>query len=385
GYFMCDLFLKNAQIYQDGVFVNTTVTVVAGKIDSLGEDNHDHLFVVDAADNFVIPGFIDLHTHGAIGIDCNEATAGDFRRLCLYFAGQGTTAWLCSIAADSEEHTIKALSEAADAIEQGGPGAELLGIHLEGPFVSQTYRATFQAPYVLEGNEALLRRYQDVARGHIRSITVAPEVPGVMELIPICETLGIRVCLGHSNATWREAMDAREAGALCVTHLGNAMRPLHHREPGLMGAALETDFYTELICDGVHLHPAFVRLVDRLKGTDRLIAVTDSMMATGLGDGDYKLGSRQVRVTDGQSRRENGALAGSTLTMHGALCNLRTFTGKTLQELLACVSGNAARWLGVDDRKGAIATGMDADLLILGKDLGLLDIFCKGERIAKNL
>ncbi|NLA71357.1 MAG: N-acetylglucosamine-6-phosphate deacetylase [Clostridiaceae bacterium] len=375
--------MKNAQVYRDGVFVDTTVTVRSGTIHSIGGDNRDQLPVIDAGDNFVIPGFIDPHTHGAMGIDCNRATVQEFRRLCLYFARQGTTSWLCSIAADSQAHTLLALSEAAAAIEQGGLGAELLGIHLEGPFVSQTYRATFEATFLRDGDVTLLHRYQDVARGHIRSITVAPEVPGVMALIPVCEALGIRVSLGHSNATWREAMDAREAGARCVTHLGNAMRPLHHREPGLMGAALEGDFYTELICDGVHLHPAFVRLVEQVKTPDRLIAVTDSMMATGLGDGDYQLGSRHVKVTHGESRRQDGALAGSTLTMHRALLNLKDFTGKALQELVPYVSINPARWLGLD-RKGAIAQGMDADLVILDRELRVLDVFCKGERIGES-
>lgn len=377
-------YLKNGRLYQAGQWRHLAVTVRQGVIESLGQANVEGLEEVDAQGGFVIPGFIDPHCHGGQGIDCNQASCQDFHRLSLYLARQGVTAWLASLAPHTEEGTLKALDQAARAIEEKGEGAELLGIHLEGPFLSPVYRASLDASCLKEVDLALFDRYRQAGRGHIRSITLAPELPGALDLIDRCRSWGIRVALGHSDASYEETLRAVERGASCVTHLGNAMRPLHHRQPGILGAALDTDLYTEVICDGIHLHPAFVRLVEKVKGPDRMIAITDAMMATGLGDGDYHLAGQRVRVKDGQSRLADGRLAGSTLTMDQALRNLMTFTGKDLAALVPALSTNAARYLGLEDKKGVLTPGSDADLLILDRPYKQIRVFCRGTPYPKT-
>lgn len=378
---MSSFQLKNALIFQEGNLVPGGLVVEAGLIKAVKEEEETGLRTIDAGGCFLLPGFIDTHTHGGYGLDCARGEADDLCHLSRRLAGQGVTAWLSTVVAGPEERTLKVLSEVATAMARGCSGAELLGIHLEGPFISRDYRAALDPAHIREVDPELLMAYWKASGGKIRTITLAPELPGALDLISLCISLGIRVSLGHSGADWKETRAALEAGASCVTHLGNAMRPLHHREPGILGAALDSDFYTELICDGLHLHPAFVSLVEKLKNPGRLILVTDAMMATGLGDGDYRLGDRIVKVHQGQSRLEGGRLAGSTLTMDQALRNLLAFTGKPLEELIPCLSTHAAQWLGIQGRKGAIEPGLDADLVLLDPDLGVRRVFCRGEEI----
>jgi len=380
---MCNYYFRNAECFVNGHLVKASVTVIDGRIDSVNTPNTHDLPEKDLAGLLLLPGFIDPHTHGGYGIDCNSASADDFIRLCGEFAKTGTTAWLCSVSADTKERTIHALREAAEAIRRGCTGAELLGIHLEGPFLARDYHATFDAENIFPADPELLKIYQREAGGHIRSITIAPEIPGAIELIGICHELGIAMMLGHSGATWQETVDAAEAGAMGITHLGNAMRPLHHREPGILGAALDLAVYMEVICDGVHLHPAFVRLAFRTQGSGGLLLITDSMMATGLPDGAYVLGTREVTVCGGISRRDDGKLAGSTLTMERAFQNLAAFTEAPLEDLIPCSSRNAAHLLGIDSKKGAIEAGHDADLIALDKDLRIREVFCRGHLIER--
>ncbi len=374
-------YLRNADIYMDGEFMRADIAVVDGRIASINEPNADHFPELDLAGLLLIPGFIDTHTHGGYGVDCNRATVADFAKLCDMFAKTGTTSWLCSIAADSEERMIAALHTAAKAVESIDTGAELLGIHLEGPFLAPEYSATFDCGNIRPADRELLQLFQKEAEGHIRTITIAPEIPGAIELIDTCHELDIAVMLGHSGATWQETVDAAEAGAMGVTHLGNAMRPLHHREPGILGAALDLAIYAELICDGIHLDPVFVRLAYRTKGSDGLILVTDSMMATDLPDGQYTLGTCDVNVQCGIPRRIDGALAGSTLTMDKAFRNFALFTEAPLEDLIPCVSRHPAQLLNLETRKGSIDIGFDADLIVLGKDLTIHDVFCRGQKI----
>ena len=215
----------------------------------------------------------------------------------------------------------------------------------------------------------------------MRYLTVSPEVEGVLEMIPAARELGITVAIGHSGADYETAMAAIEAGAAAATHTGNAMRLLHQHQPAILGAVLESDVYCEAICDGRHLHPGTVRLLLKTKGLDRVVAITDSIMAAGLPDGNYHLGVNEVVVADGDARLvSNNARAGSTLTQDTALRNLLAWTGRPLEQLLPLLTENPARLIGVFDRKGSIDAGKDADLVVLSPDNRVETVFLMGRR-----
>lgn len=234
-----------------------------------------------------------------------------------------------------------------------------------------------------KANMPLLKEYQDRAEGNIRYITISPEVEGLIDDIPAMKELGITVAIGHSGADYDTSWKAINNGAECCTHTFNAMKLLHQHFPAIMGAALESDIYCEAICDGRHLHPGTVRLLLKVKGLDKVVAITDSIMAAGLPDGRYKLGVNDVIVEDGDAKLENGVRAGSTLTQNVALKNLLAFTGKRLEEILPLLSENPARLIKVYDKKGSIADGKDADIVLLDAENDIADVFVGGNLIER--
>ena len=235
-----------------------------------------------------------------------------------------------------------------------------------------------------KGDPELLRSYQERAEGGIRYLTVSPEVEGVLDLIPAAGELGITAAIGHSGADYETSMEAIAKGAAAATHTFNAMGLFHQHRPAIMGAALESDVYCEMICDGRHLHPGSVRLLIKAKGLDRVVAITDSIMAAGLPDGKYHLGVNEVVVEDGDAKlADTGVRAGSTLTQDTALRNLLAFTGRPMEELLPALTENPARLIGVFDRKGSIADGKDADLVVLDGEDRVELVFCRGRRLEK--
>ncbi len=376
-----DFYIVNGEVYYEHRFAPLAIHVVDGVIGLCQpQEVPADARKVDAKGQKIVPGFIDIHTHGAVGVDVNAATAEDLQKIGRFFASNGTTAWLGSILTDTVEQTdwcigqFKAYSDLAAA-----DSAELLGAHLEGPFLASEYKGAMPEHLLQKGNTELLRHYQELAEGRIKYITVSPEVSGVNEMIPEAKKLGIRVGIGHSGATYSQAMDAIEKGADLATHTFNAMRLFHQHEPAIMGAVLESDVYCEMICDGLHLVPATVRLLTKIKGMDQLIAITDSIMAAGLPDGNYKLGVNDVVVKDGDAKlASNGVRAGSTLTQNRALKNIMAFTGKSLEEVIPVLTENPAKLLGLDSRIGRIREGMDADLVFLDENNDIAQVYLKG-------
>lgn len=325
---------------------------------------------VDASGFLVLPGFLDIHTHGGANVDVNAADAEGLRTIGRFFASQGVTGWLCSVLTDTVEQTLWCIEQAKQVIGRPCGGANLLGIHLEGPCLAPEYKGAMPEHLLMKRADiALFERYQKAAEGHIRYVTLSPEVEGVPALIPALRKLGITVAIGHSGASYAQAMDCIAAGAQAGTHVGNAMRLFHQHEPAIFGAILETGVYCETICDGLHLHPGSVRMYLHAKGWDRVVAITDSIMAAGLPDGKYKLGVNDVEVVDGDAKLAGGgARAGSTLTQIRALRNLVKWTGRPAHEVCRLMTANPAALMGWD-KKGAIAPGMDADLVLLDADL----------------
>lgn len=380
---MDTLYLVNGLVYQGRSFEEKTVRICGDKLTVLdrGAPTEDGK-TLDAAGLKIVPGFIDTHTHGAVGVDVNGATAEDLEKICRFMAGNGTTAWQASVLTDTQEQTEWCIGEMKrhEGLEQRG--AELLGIHLEGPFLAPAYKGAMPEHLLQKNNLPLVRHYQELAGGKIRYITLSPELEGAVEMIPALREMGIVVGIGHSGATYQQAMDAIKAGATVGTHVGNAMRLLHQHEPAIFGAVLESDCYAEVIADGRHLHPGTVRILLKAKGNERIVAITDSIMAAGLPDGLYHLGVNEVVVEDGDAKlASDGTRAGSTLTHATALKNLLAFTGAPLEELLPLLSENPAREMGCFDRKGSIETGKDADLVLLDDNCDIVHVFARGIQV----
>lgn len=378
---MSTSYIVNGQVYLDGHFQEAIVAMEDEKLHLLPPDAPVSGEVYDAAGKSVVPGFIDIHTHGAVGVDVNGAAPEDLDKIARFFAGNGTTSWLCSVLTDTEAQTRWCIDQCKAYQSQEGGGAELLGIHLEGPFLASTYKGAMPEHLLRKGEPALLRSYQEQAEGCIRYLTVSPEVEGVLDLIPAARELGIVTAIGHSGADYETAMTAIATGAAAATHTFNAMQLLHQHRPAILGAVLESDVYCEAICDGRHLHPGIVRLLLKTKGLNRIVAITDSIMAAGLPDGNYHLGVNEVVVEEGDAKlASDGTRAGSTLTQNTALKNLLAWTERPLEELLPLLTENPARLIGVWDRKGSIADGKDADLTVLDGHLNVEAVFLRGRR-----
>lgn len=380
---MSDMYIINGEIYVDHQFQKGILGIEDGKIRLYPEDEKipDTAQVMDATGKKIVPGFIDIHTHGAVGIDVNGASADDLEKIGSFFAGNGTTAWLASVLTDTKEQTSWCIEQYKEYRDSGRKGAQLLGIHLEGPFLTTEYKGAMPEHLLQKGNAQLAKEYQTLAEGGIRYITVSPEVEGVLDMIPALKEMGIVVAMGHSGADYITSMKALEQGVAAVTHTGNAMRLLHQHEPAIWGAGLESDAYCEIICDGRHLHPGTVRLIIKTKGLDRVVAITDSIMAAGLPDGNYHLGVNEVVVEDGDAKlASNGVRAGSTLTQNVALKNLLSYTGFSLEEIIPVLTENPAKLIGVFDKKGSIADGKDADLVLLDENNDISDVIVGGEK-----
>ena len=364
---MQEMLLRGGEVYINGCFEKTDVLVRNGKIAEIGRELSAEN-VLDASGLKVVPGFIDAHTHGAAGVDVNAAGVEGLRKIAAFFATQGTTAFQASVLTDTDEVTRQCLLDIQTVMQDEGMGAQLLGAHLEGPFLASAYKGAMPEYLLQKGNAELLRKWQKDFPGVIRYLTVSPEVEGVNEMIQeVAED--VVVSIGHSGADYETAMQALHNGARTTTHTFNAMRLFHQHEPAIMGAALESDCWCEAICDGRHLVPGTVRMLLKCKGLDRVMAVTDSIMAAGLPDGDYKLGVNDVVVVDGDAKlKDTGVRAGSTLTTIQALQNLIKFTGRSLEEVLPLLTANPADALRLES-KGRIAPGMDADLVLLTPEL----------------
>ena len=317
------------------------------------------------------PGFVDLQVNGFGGVDFLDADAGDYARAGTALLETGVTAYLPTLITAPEERLVAAL----EAIPENGPGPRILGAHVEGPFLSPRRLGTHPPSARRDPDPALLERL--LAAGPVRLFTLAPELPGALDLVDLLVARGVTVSAGHSDATADEANAAFDRGVGTVTHLFNAMRPFSHRDPGVAGVALaRPDVIVQIILDGVHLAPDTVRLVWRA-ATGRLALVTDAVAGAGVdGDGSYRLGDVPVEVRGGVVRRDDGVLAGSVLTMIDAVRNLHAL-GVPLEDALGAATEVPARVIGAD--VGRIVVGAPADLVVLGDGLELERVLVGGE------
>jgi N-acetylglucosamine-6-phosphate deacetylase len=347
----------------------TIVVVEDGLIESISSREAGELpgtgRVFDFAGATLAPAFFDVHFHGAKGHDVMEATPAALAAIGGFLAEHGTGSYLATTVTAPLDATLRSLAGLAKlAAQLAVEGqAQLVGIHLEGPFLSHVKRGVQPAEHLLAPDIATFDRLFEAAEGQIRLMTLAPELPGAVELTAHATARGVRVSLGHSNAAAAETHAAIAAGAVSATHTFNAMRPLEAREPGILGTVLTEDaLFAELICDGIHVAPEMVKLWWRSKGPQRAILVTDAMSAAGMPDGTYQLGGFSVEVAHGRAMAR-GVLAGSVLTLDRALENFMEFTGAPLGEALRLLTVNPALMTGVSDLSNALSVGRPASFV----------------------
>lgn len=383
---MKDLLLINAAVLtQDGMIEKGFIYIKDGKIAEMGPisslPQHQAEVIELPEDSTIVPGFIDVHIHGAGGADTMDATTEAITTMASVLPEEGTTSFLATTITQEQKAIMKALENAADYISHHNhPGkAEVLGLHLEGPFINEARKGAQPAQHIIAPDIELFAKMQKASGNNIRLVTLAPEKENGNHLIAYLAENGVIASIGHSDATYAQMAEAVKAGATHVTHLFNGMRGMHHRDPGVAGAALLfKELKIEMIADGIHVVPEMLDLSLRTKGTDGVILITDSMRAKCLKNGNYDLGGQEVSVADGKALLADGTLAGSILKMKDSLQNMMEFTGISLEEAVKLASENPARQLNIFDRKGSIAPGKDADLVVLDSKHEVAMTFCRG-------
>ncbi|WP_106179010.1 N-acetylglucosamine-6-phosphate deacetylase [Prauserella shujinwangii] len=361
----------------DGVLDQGWLSVSGGLITGVGSGPPPSGPRVDLGESLVVPGFVDIHCHGGGGGSFSAADPAEAARAVAAHRGHGTTTLVASLVSDPVPVLTGQLAALAELVEDG----ELAGVHLEGPFIARSRCGAHDPGALREPDTSTVDTLLDAGRGHVRMVTLAPELAGGIKAVRQFAEAGVIVAVGHTDGVEEQIRPAVEAGATVATHLFNGMRPLHHREPGPIGALLDDDRVTvELICDLVHVHPTVLRLAARHAGPGRTVLITDAMSATDAADGTYRLGRLAVDVRDGVATlADNGALAGSTLTMDTAFRNLVRGAGLDIGEAVRATSGRPAELLGLADEVGALRTGLRADLVVLDDDLRPTGVLRRGE------
>lgn len=358
-----DVFMKDGKIAQ-----------IAQQIDA------DHVQIIDGTGKFLFPGYIDMHIHGSAQMDTMDASIEGLHIMAKSLAKEGIIGFLATTMTQSYQNIERALENIAQ-FTSNPDEAELLGIHIEGPFISKKRVGAQPLEHVVPPDFAVFTKWQNVSAHKIKQITMAPEEPNGFEVVQAIAESGVVVSIGHSDATFEQMKEAVRHGATQGTHLYNQMRPFHHRDPGVVGGVLLLDeMKAEIIVDFIHMHKDAVNMAYRLKGADGIILITDAMRAKGMPYGDYDLGGQMVHVSESGAHLSNGALAGSVLKMDQAVRNMQLITNCTLEELVKMSSYNAAKQLKLTN-KGQIEQGFDADVVILDEQLMLQQTIKAGKVI----
>lgn len=380
------MIIQSKRVWLAGQFLPLQLEVQNGRIESVypygtkkADDNY--------GSSRIVPGFIDIHTHGAYGFDTNDAEPEGLRNWMRRIPEEGVTSILPTTVTQMPEVLTAAVKNVADVVESGYEGAEILGIHFEGPYLDMNCRGAQPPEAIAVPDVEQFKGYQEAARGLIRYITLAPEHDEGLALTRYCAENGVVVSMGHSAASFEQALLAVANGASSTTHVYNGMSPFHHRSPGLIGTALRIrDIYGEIICDGFHSHLAAVNSFFTAKGRDFSIMVTDSLRVKSCPPGGhYQLGGHDIEVDENGVARliESGTIAGSTLRMNQGLKILVEEAMVPFDTALNACTINPARCLGADRRKGKLAAGYDADIVVLGEQYDVIQTYCRGEKMCR--
>jgi len=377
--------IKNTEIYDSyrKCFIRADITVEDGKFSDIVYTGSSD----GKVESLIVPGFIDIHTHGAAGVDMMTSDCDKLVEMSEYYAKNGVTSILLGTSSERYEVIMKMIEETKKAKDKAKINFE--GIHLEGPYINKKRAGAHVIEYIRDPNIEELNEIMAAVLdcGLKMYITVAPELDGAFELMEAAIKRGATITLGHTQASGEIVKKAIKIGSRSFTHLFNAMPQIHHRDAGVVGTALIGDTYVEVICDGIHLCPEVVNLVYKAKGADKVILVSDSMAAAGLSEGEYNLGATKgVMIENGKAfiRNSDGSetIAGSTTNLYQELNNFTKFTGRSFEELLVAVTKNPAECIGIFDRKGSIETGKDADFVVLDKeDYSIKEVYVSGKKI----
>ena len=378
------MIIQSKKVWIAGQFIPAQLEVAEGKITAVreyGERSVDQ----DYGTKRIVPGFIDVHTHGAYGYDTNDGEPEGLRNWMKHIPEEGVTSILPTTVTQMPDVLEKAVANVASVVEEGYEGTEILGIHFEGPYLDMDYKGAQPPEAIAQAAVDQFRRYQEAAKGLIKYITLAPEHDVDFALTKYCKENGVVVSMGHSSATYEQALMGIANGATSMTHVYNGMTPYHHRKPGLVGTAFRVrDIYGEIICDGCHSHLAALNNYFTAKGRDFVIMVTDSLRAKHCPPGgSYQLGGHDIEIgEDGLARlKGTDTIAGSTLNMNKGL---KILVEKALVPLDAAINSctlNPARCLGVDDRKGKLVVGYDADIVVLEDNYDVVQTYCRGKKM----
>ena len=382
--------ITNGVIITPGEILKNRVIIIEGSVVSsidskIPEETGGYIEVIDASGNYVVPGFIDLHVHGGGGADTMDSNLGSIEKIAETHCCFGTTSFLPTTMTMDRDTIVKSLQNIRKVFIRGTGYSEILGIHLEGPYLNPEKKGCQREEYIIKPTVEKFIKLNKSAGGLIKIVTIAPEIEGAIDFIKWLTGKSIIASAGHSSAKYGQVEEAVKAGLSQVTHTFNAMSGLHHKEPGLAGAALSIDeLYAQLIADCIHVHPAIMKVMISSKGMDRTILVTDAIRATGTDEGISELGGQKVIVKDGQARLEDGTLAGSILTMDCAVRNLVEKVGISITDAIKMATINPARSIGIEKRKGSIEPGKDADMVLLNSKLEVDMTIVKGKIVYKS-
>ena len=373
------MFYKaNYIILEDKVLENYYMEVKNGKIKSFSKDEPEEY---EDLGEIIAPGLVDTHIHGYHGEDIMNAKKGALEIISKGLLETGVTSFLPTTLTDSTEKLDEACRVVGEEYKQV-TGAKVRGIFLEGPFFTEKYKGAQNEKYMSDPDIEKLKKWKDLSDGLVNKIAIAPEREGVADFIHKANAMGVVVALGHSDASYEDAMAAVDEGANIFVHTYNGMSGLHHRNPGMVGAAMNSDAISELICDGHHVNPVSANILMNAKGRDKIALITDCMSAGGMADGDYKLGEFDVIVKDGTARlKEEGNLAGSILKLKDAIKNVVDWEIADVFEAIQMASLVPAKSVGIDDVCGKLKVGYDADFIVLDQSLELKSTFIDGQRV----
>lgn len=374
--------LINGKIILKNQILENKVLVFDEKIMDITDSAPKDCEVIDANGKYISPGLIDIHIHGNMGKDTMDSTDESIETISKSIMRHGVTSFLPTTMTMDKEHVYDALEVIKKAQNRKLEGAQVLGAHLEGPFINENYKGAQNEKFIINSKYEFIKEYKDV----IKVITYAPEKDIDFDFTrEIKRCTDIVLSIGHSNASYEQAKEAINLGVTNVTHMFNAMTGLNHRDPGVVGAALTTNVYSELIADTIHINKDLFQFILNNKGKERLILITDSIEAGGLEDGNYALGGQKVIVKGNEARLENGALAGSVLSLNKMVFNFLENTNLKVNEAINLASLNPATSLDINDKKGSLEIGKDADIAVFDENLNCKMTLCLGEVVYKNI